>query len=160
MESKNDFIDLTSALDSLQMITDKLKYIAQSLVVATVINLIVTLLISMRITSLFESKLMEVNITLIPLICGLMVALLAFRFDSFRRDGDIYFEELSDELHANKLKSNSDRNELALKARIVIRRFTNAASLPLLPGKYGPALLLFINLLMSVWAAQFFQRLT
>jgi hypothetical protein len=83
----------------------------------------------------------------------------ALIFDYLRKEGDAYFEELSDELHGAKISNKEEiKNsspsdaEFSLGARIIMRNYSNCSSLPLIPGRYGPALIVGINLLLSFFA--------
>lgn len=84
------------------------------------------------------------------------VLIFALTFDYLRKEGDAHFEELSDELHGAKISnkeeiknSSTSDAEFSLSARIIMRNYSNCSSLPLIPGRYSPALMVLGNLILS-----------
>jgi hypothetical protein len=88
------------------------------------------------------------------LISGMCASALVVMCESWRKQGDALFEEISDELQwnvrgARLLKDKplvKERPEL--QARVVLRTFARASDLPLIPGKFGPAIYVAVNLLV------------
>ncbi|MFC1834043.1 hypothetical protein ACFL2Q_04830 [Thermodesulfobacteriota bacterium] len=72
-------------------------------------------------------------------------------FDSIRRRGDVFFEAISNELHAGAaafLEINKNYREEARESRILIRQFASASEVPLVPGKFGPGIMVLINVVL------------
>lgn len=156
MQNKNIYHDeIGYALDKLENISAMLRHYAQMLVTTTLVNLVVTMLLLSGLYRVFRSEIFALYFSIIPIMCGIFVVVLAFRFDVLKRDGDAYFEELSDELHGKKIKEQNEayKSDSSLKARVIIRRYSNAASLPLIPGKFGPAAIAAINIAFSFLGA-------
>lgn len=94
-------------------------------------------------------------------------------FEILRKRGDAIFEELSDELQwyirdGRKLKTQTgdyDDSESwaeerpTLNARIVLRTFSRTTDLPLVPGRFGPAIYAGINLLIFMFTISVFLRM-
>jgi hypothetical protein len=78
--------------------------------------------------------------------------------ESWRKRGDALFEEISDELQWNirgtrLLKDKSPAKERPeIQARVVLRTFARASDLPIIPGKFGPAIYITVNLLITFLA--------
>lgn len=147
--------ELLYALDSLESITNRLKILSQMLIMTTLINLVLSMMLMSGMWRAFSSPVEGLTASVIPVICGIYAIMMAFKFDVLRRDGDAFFEELSDELHGKKLRSNENVKEtdVSLKARVIIRRYSSAASLPLFPGAYGPTMVAVINIMFSFLGA-------
>ncbi|MDZ7361412.1 MAG: hypothetical protein ONB46_11925 [candidate division KSB1 bacterium] len=77
-------------------------------------------------------------------------------FENLRRGGDALFEEISDKLHwyvgYRKQKENgaAANDGQPPDARLVLRAFAGAADLPLIPGKFGPAIYAGVNLVFAL----------
>jgi hypothetical protein len=78
-------------------------------------------------------------------------------FENLRRGGDALFEQISDELHWHvgyrKQKENgavADDDGQLSDARLVLRAFAGAADLPLIPGKFGPAIYAGVNVVFAL----------
>jgi len=89
-------------------------------------------------------------------ISGLIALAIAVVYESWRKQGDALFEEISDELQWNirgtrLLQDKSLAEERpALQARVILRAFARASDLPLIPGRLGPAVYVVVNLLIPV----------
>ncbi len=156
MQNNEDLeTDLIYALKTLEHISERLRHVSQVLIIITLFNLVVTMMAMSGMYRLFRAEALVLSFSMIPIIFGIFAVMFAFRFDSLRRDGDAYFEELSDELHGRKLKESNESyaNDRSLKARVIIRRYSNASSIPLVPGKYGPASIAVINIIFSFLGA-------
>jgi hypothetical protein len=99
----------------------------------------------------------EYNFVLITtsIFFSFCVLMFAVTFDYLKKEGNAYFEELSDELHGAKIsnkedvkKSSMSDEQFSLGARIIMRNYSNCSSLPLIPGRYGPALMVGVNLIL------------
>jgi len=99
----------------------------------------------------------------LSLTCGLSVLLIVALFESYRRRGDALFEELSDEFLWNNSTSrrrSSDsypESRPPLEIRLLLRSFTRAADLPMVPGRFGPAVYAAFNLLITLWTVLYIR---
>jgi hypothetical protein len=95
---------------------------------------------------------------------GLFTLVLALRHDALRRSGDAIFSELSDEMQLRRVardvgrdRESPDPERNRFEIRLLLREYTHASDLPLLPGRYGPlvwcAIALFV-LLTLLWIAR------
>ena len=99
------------------------------------------------------------------LVCSFGIAIFcagaAYVFDILRRDGNILFEIISNELHSveaepfldepvETVNVEDDIKIDRIDALVELRQFTQNSDMPLLPGKFGPAILLLVNLLISI----------
>lgn len=159
---KEEARELHAALQRLDYLSMQLRSVALLIMALSMANVAVTLLVSGGIVRSFPSHLAELFVLTLPAALAVSVLFLAFRFDYLRKEGDAYFEELSDELHGKRASmDDSEKAErLSLRARVIIRTYTNTSSLPLVPGKYGPAIMAAVNLMlalqMAVIAPRFF----
>lgn len=83
----------------------------------------------------------------------IIVTTLALVFDVCRRRGDTLYEAVSDGFKSSSSSSGPDINfddELMHEARYSLRNFDKASDLPLLPGKFGPAILVGTNLILLI----------
>lgn len=152
---KRSYDEIEYALEKLDRISNNLRSYSLMLVTVTLANLVFTMLLMSGMYRAFKSESFGLTISLFPIILAIFVVLIAFRFDVLRKDGDAYFEELSDEMHGKKISEENEsyKNSISLKARVIIRSYSNAASLPLVPGRYGPAILAATNIIFSFLAA-------
>lgn len=77
-------------------------------------------------------------------------------YESSRRRGDSIFEEISDELQWNVGYRHSATAGAAdemppLKARVILRSFARTTDLPLIPGKFGPAIYAGMNIILALF---------
>ncbi len=89
-------------------------------------------------------------------VCALICTAL---HETRRKQGDTLFEEISDGLQlqlqlqsvpvVRGTDSLSEGNTMSvLKARLILRTFAQASDLPLVPGKFGAAIYVAVNLLL------------
>lgn len=75
-------------------------------------------------------------------------------YEYSRRQGNVLFEEISDELEWNVNGAKlSEGGSLAsarpeVNVRIILRMFARATDLPLFPSQYGPVIYLLLNLIL------------
>lgn len=77
-------------------------------------------------------------------------------YESLRRRGDSIFEEISDELQWNVGYRQSTTSGTAdemppLKTRVILRSFARTTDLPLIPGKFGPAIYAGMNIILALF---------
>lgn len=102
------------------------------------------------------------DLPLVSVAIFITVTILALCFDVFRRRGDALYEAVSDGFKSAGSSSSSDSyldEELMHEARYSLRNFDKASDLPLIPGKFGPAVLVGSNLILLIfvisWASKF-----
>lgn len=148
--------------ERLESLSSRLNLRSQLLPMLIAIHLIAVLSARplMYATRLFETILSATVIASVALT--LFSLYLLTSFDRMRRRGDATFEELSDELqwhirgHQKTVELGSERSASStpnLEVRLAMRRFSAACDLPLVPGRFGPAIYAFINILLSLAAA-------
>jgi len=164
--------DLTRHLKGIEYATERLEFIARKLrfsslllIFSTSINILVVFTLMFYISRL-GSKFTFFDPSMFPtasIIITLIIIFLALIFDISKKNGNAFFEELSDELHKRKIseKNESYKNNSSLMTRVIMRQFTNNMSLPLFPGPYGPTILVVTNLLLttlSFWVILAFNQ--
>lgn len=82
---------------------------------------------------------------------ALVNLMLAVFFESYRKRGESLFEEISDEFqwHLGRREfgeSNYSQPRPPTDVRIILRDFTRAGDLPLVPGRLGPAIYVALNI--------------
>ena len=55
--------------------------------------------------------------------------------------------------------SSKGAENFSLKARIIMRNYSNCSSLPLIPGRYGPVIIVGFNLILTFIAVFFTSTL-
>lgn len=149
------------ALSRLEHLSDRLRSISMQIMLMTLVNIALTLAAVSGIFRYFKSETLYVAVIAVPVVCAILAIVSALQFDFYRKEGDAYFEELSDELHGSKISNNKEtyvREEFSLRARIIMRNYSNCASLPLIPGRYGPGIMAGVNLMLAFQAAIFGAR--
>lgn len=161
------------------MTEDKIRYELDRLAVITKLIRIVGLICAMGsffnlcVFLWFFMMRIPMDIQFIISATGLFFVLVCVvYFETLRKRGDVIFEELSDDLQwyirdGKKLQTHTgdyDDSESwaeerpTLSARIVLRAFSQAADLPLIPGRFGPAIYAGINLLFFLNLAVFTSK--
>jgi hypothetical protein len=91
------------------------------------------------------------------------IAALGF-FETLRKRGDAIFQELSDELQWHVGRRTPDylddppTTRPVLEARVMLRTFSAAAELPLVPGRFGGAAYACVSLLIAVLSVSLLGR--
>lgn len=85
-------------------------------------------------------------------------------FDYLRKKGETIFEEVSDELHwyigyEKGNSQNTSEKKPEIKIRILLREFVKTTDLPLIPGKYGPAVYIGINIIIISFIGYWFYTI-
>ena len=97
------------------------------------------------------------------LLTGGLGLILVMFYEMLRKQGESLFEEISDELewHVEGVRVTDRASDVVerphLHARIILRSFARTTDLPLVPGKFGPALYAGVNLL-AIFAEILFAR--
>ena len=90
----------------------------------------------------------------------LLVITAIYLYESKRRQGEVLFEEISDELEwhikGDKTEAASTRPEI--DARISLRSFFKTTDLPFIPGKFGPAFYLGFNIIITILISYLYFR--
>ena len=142
------------AITRLDRLCKLLRFYSILIISTTFFNTFISLAIlswGVRLLDAFNST--PIIISIFLAFCAMIFALM---FDYLRKEGDAHFEELSDELHGAKIlnkeeikNSLTSDEEFSLRSRIIMRNYSNSSSLPLIPGRYGPALIVGINFILS-----------
>ncbi len=150
---QNHFLQLDEELSKLRRISSGLRLNGLLTFLATLTNLAVTaFLLSRYATAWDNALLLVVPFRLVPLLAGLLAILCVALYEYLLRQGNILFDEISDELEWNVKGSHlSEGGALTekrpdLKVRMILRMFSRANDLPLFPGAYGPAIYVLLNL--------------
>lgn len=143
--------DLTVALSRMTDINWRLRKNGLLALLCTLGNFgILVLSLSLR-TTLNEKILTTKIVFLIPALAALLSVGL---YETFRREGDALFEEISDELEwdirSRRISAKMPQEKPELAVRTVLRKFARASDLPLIPGRFGPAIYAGLNLLLGI----------
>ena len=114
----------------------------------TLVNLIATAFLLSRYAVVWNSSLLNA----LPLLTCVVAVLCVALYEYFRRQGNVLYDEISDELEWNVRSARlAEGGKLAeyppdVNVRIVVRMFAHATDLPLFPGDKGPAIYVLLNL--------------
>lgn len=137
--------ELEWAYKSLESIGKKLKLLSTFLLTATLLNL------SFVFAALGGALYLNRSaITSLAVVVTFMVFFLALWFDSLRKDGKSYYDEISGAMHANSKNDQVELESESIMARISIKKFMNSYEIPLIPGQYGPGVIVAINVMIIV----------
>jgi pimeloyl-ACP methyl ester carboxylesterase len=81
-------------------------------------------------------------------LAGLVLAL-AGSHEASRRQGESSFEDLIDQLQRRTREGADTGDPTGEEAKAALRSFAIAASLPLIPGKFGPMVYAFLAVLIT-----------
>jgi len=145
---------LEYSLVRLQRTTKWLRLSRIFVAVFTAINIFVVLfMFGLRENLLADNVKLGNNFVGFAVLMNLVVIVV---FENLRKGGDALFEKISDELHwylgYRKQKDNGTaaNDGQPLDARLVLRAFARAADLPLIPGKFGPAIYAGVNVVIAL----------
>ena len=94
----------------------------------------------------------------------ILALILAVANERLRRTGDVLFQEIGDELQWNTRAEKVPPGKGAanerppLEARVILRRFAQGTDLPLVPGRFGPAVYAAFNILMGFVLIWYYHR--
>ena len=148
---------LSEEIDHLRSITELLRVVGWACPVFTFLNLSVISLgtpLQLRPDAIVICSMLALACALLCVVC----------FESLRKKGDAIFAEVSDELqwrirpvkksridiNGKKALEHWSKDRPTLKVRIVLRSFSKASDLPIIPGQFGPAVYSGINVLISL----------
>lgn len=143
---------LEDSLRRLAQLTSRLRKLGTAIVVLTFGSAIAYAgLMSGRLTG---SSMIVCGIAAVAAVLGFLSVIV---FDATRRRGDTLFDEISDELQWNirqNAEARSDNYSIApeFNVRVMMRDFIRATDLPLLPGKFGPALFAAASIALAIAA--------
>jgi hypothetical protein len=147
---------LQSSLDRLEYISLKLRQFGMFTFLSTLIYILIVLFLTLGIkytySLLIRSGGLFITLATLNLLLSLSCVVM---YESLRRRGDTLFEEISDELQwkiGREARNEKVANESPpLNARVVLRTFARTTDLPLVPGKFGPAVYAGINVLLTLY---------
>lgn len=156
---ESGFDEIPAAVGSLGKIGRDLRLSGVLLVLVTLATVVVSLMLTA--TNFLHIIFVPRGIAFLLEVGTLLLsAVLAIRFESFKKRGDVLFKELSDELQWHvRFETGSDpfgkdrpppESRPGLNTRVVLREFAQSTDLPLIPGRYGPGLYVAINLMIMV----------
>ena len=128
----------------------------------TAIHLVIAIL---NITDVFNIR-GEIIILIEVLLVTVIVAM-AITFEYYRKKGDVYFEEISDELQWNVAKKyaqsnlrdesldNSSNARPPIDIRIVLREYSHATSMFLISSRMAPFFFIVLNVTILIISAVF-----
>lgn len=129
----------------LRRITNSLRILGTIILLATSLNVIFLLLVISK-SQLFNEGMFYIDllITFINFVCIVF-------YENLRKRGEAIFEEISDELHwfigyREKEPNNISQKRPEFQIRVLLRSFAKTTDLPLIPGKFGPAIYMVINI--------------
>lgn len=158
-ESENGQTELAVALSRLSKISRLMKMISFFIGYLTLMNFVLLATILIVKSSLPANE--EVIAKAFSLLLAPASLLLVLIYARQRKDGDSLFEEISDELEWNirsqRASRPSSKESPALAARLQLREFVEVSDLPLVPGRFGPAIYLGTNLLLLLVQQYFFS---
>jgi hypothetical protein len=145
--SANDSMVL-SVLKRLHLLTNRLRILGITVSVLTAITFILSMPIFQDKHSYRD---MESMIRFFFIVCFSVNFLLLLLYDRFRKRGDAYFEEISDELQwdlklSKKSDSNLERKRPDIEARVILREYINVTDLPLVRGRNGITIYALVNI--------------
>ncbi len=148
-----DTDELEWAYKRLELIGNRLKLVSLYLLTATVLNLSIIFCALGKVIYIYNPF-----VTVLTLIATFNVFFMALWFDTLRKDGKSYYDEISGVLHATSKNENNEFHDSSIMARVAVRKFMNSYEIPLIPGKFGPGLIVVINVLIVVfWATMSFN---
>ena len=152
---QNPFLHLDEELNKLQRLSWNLRFISLLTLFATLVNLAVALFLWSGYAT--DGKL-STTLRPIPLLAGLSAILGAGLYDYFRRQGNILYDEISDEMEWHVRRARLSEGEALaeqrpdVKLRLIMRMFSHANDLPLIHGKTGPMVYVLLNLSLAAIA--------
>ena len=158
---------LEAQLNQLNRISVRLRHLGMMAFIftpASLVSLVATLFVRWSFNGF--SAMLAMNILSLILIVSALVA--AVMFEINRKEGDALFEEISDELqweeqlmrYYQKLAdAEPTEGRPFADVKIILRSFARAADLPIIPGKFGPAVYVaasLIMLLIQLWLYRYY----
>ncbi len=147
---------LRESLFLLDKLTVRLRFLSIFVFTISLLN-IASVLATIALMKFRFSLLVAMNTTVIIMNASLFViSLLAIvLYESLRRRGDAVFEEISDEIQWDVGYRDRETSEKQgdqsppIVARVMLRNFARTTDLPLVPGKFGPAIYAAVNVLST-----------
>lgn len=150
---------LQYSLDNLERISLRLRMYGNLVFLLTLIDILLVVFITLGIRYFYGLTLRTgpfltifATVNFVATLCTVVL------YEYLRRKGDAYFEEISDELQWNvgyrRRTSNPDKNAdetPPLQIRVILRSFARTTDLPLIPGKFGPAIYAGINVVLALF---------
>ncbi len=154
---------LEARLNQLKRISVRLRYLSLMAFLFTALNL-VSLIAAAFMYPLFRSMVLHGKYSLIMGSLSSLLAVAAWFaaviFETSRKQGDALFEEISDLLQLRYYQRLADaeppEERPFVDGKIILRSFARAADLPIIPGKFGPAVYVAANLMIviTLWLLQ------
>jgi hypothetical protein len=152
--SPSDPAPISQALLRLEDVTRHQRRYGQLVAALTIITVAGSITLAFyRVFHVIESVFLSTLI--VVAVSALCALLLAVFFESRRKEGDVFFKEISDELQwyvrfgsheGGSSGSRAPEQRPDLHARLALRSFAQTSELPLVPGAYGPLAYALINI--------------
>ncbi len=145
---------LSEALADLENITVLLARRAHFAFLFTTLNIVFTLGAQLLFLYSQQSTASLVVAFTSIIITSPLCIFLIWQYENWRNRGDLLFEEISDQLqwHVVSQRTNpdimTDIRRPDFRARTVLRSFARITHLPFVPGRFGPASYLVLNLIL------------
>lgn len=143
---------LERSLDNLSSVTTRIRYLGIISFIVSIANFIVMGLVIGRTIFRFYGI---TTIVFTSVLLGIWALAGIVMYEYLRKKGDVLFEEISDELQWYVQSDGPDigvqgtaEKRPILRARIVLRAFAQNTDLPLVPGKFGPAVYVLVNMIV------------
>jgi hypothetical protein len=117
------------------------------IVVFTVVSLLTVLLLPLFPGYYFGNRFLA----LLAASFAVVALALVLVYDRIRRRGDASFEEISDEFQWYLSRPTVEGSVTPpLDVRIALRTFARTSDLPLVPGRFGPAIYAVVDIVVAV----------
>lgn len=148
--------EIEAASVRLSQLSDKLERNGHWLLRLTLLCLVASLFLVVSPISIFAMSRRDVSAVFSFLLgLGFGVLLLVADYERQKRQGELLFQELSDELQWYVRFDEASHSGVAehrpsLGVRLSLRKFASSADLPIVPGRYGPAAYAGVTLVFLV----------
>lgn len=159
IESEVILSPIEISLNSLNKITKRLGLFSTLTLIGTLSDLLSCIVIFFKVANYSSSNYRNIdaqifaNFMIFLYVSSFIVILGAlYLYESARRRGEVLFEEISDELEWHIDNSGNTKASVRpeINSRISLRSFTRTTDLPFIPGKFGPAFYLTLNIFLII----------
>ena len=138
--------ELTWALKHLERVSRRLKAVALMLLTLTLVNTAIIFSVSGGFIYINLSSVFGLSSAV-----TFMVFFLSLCFDSMKKDGRAYYDEITCALHqVSKIDNVGAFRQDSIVVKVAIRQFINSVDIPLIPGNLGPGLLVLLNIMVTI----------
>jgi hypothetical protein len=148
-------LELDKTLEDLKSLTLRLRMMAFYIATFTALNLTI-LIFSLPFVNVFFLKIR--SLPFIGAGCAIAALLCAVVHEISRKQGDVLFEEISDEVQWRVRSQGHEKiapERPLLDVRVTLRSFAHASDLPFIPSRFGAAIYVAINILILLSVSWF-----